>query len=53
MEGNGEQQPAANAEAAPPNEQEHTEEGMEESEEYNFEGEEYRHFMPRGRGGFR
>ncbi|XP_033222596.1 transcription elongation regulator 1 isoform X2 [Belonocnema kinseyi] len=53
MEGNGEQQPAANAEAAPPNEQEHTEEGIEESEEYNFEGEEYRHFMPRGRGGFR
>lgn len=53
MEGNGEQQPTANAEAITQNEQEPSEEGIEESEEYSFEGEEYRHFMPRGRGGFR
>ncbi|XP_034940516.1 transcription elongation regulator 1 isoform X2 [Chelonus insularis] len=34
------------------NEQEHPEEPMEESEEYGYEGDEYRHYMHRGRGGF-
>lgn len=35
------------------NEQEHNDEAMEETEEYSYEGDDYRHFMPRGRGGFR
>ncbi|XP_047361394.1 transcription elongation regulator 1 isoform X2 [Vespa velutina] len=35
------------------NEQEHNDEGMEETEDYSFDGEEYRHFVPRGRGSFR
>lgn len=35
------------------NEQEHNDEGMEETEDYNFDGEEYRHYVPRGRSSFR
>lgn len=52
MEGTNEQ-PVSATEVASINEQENNEEGMEESEEYGFDGEEYRHFVPRGRGGFR
>uniref|UniRef100_V9ILN9 Transcription elongation regulator 1 n=1 Tax=Apis cerana TaxID=7461 RepID=V9ILN9_APICE len=52
METSTEQAPAT-TEAAPNNEQEHNEEGMEETEDYSFDGEDYRHFVPRGRGGFR
>lgn len=41
-------QPATNTE------QETTEDQpMEDTEDYNFEGDEYRPFIPRGRGGFR
>ncbi|XP_011864542.1 PREDICTED: EMI domain-containing protein 1-like isoform X2 [Vollenhovia emeryi] len=49
------EQPAAiaAAESASASEQEHNDEAMEEAEEYNYEGDDYRHFMPRGRGGFR
>lgn len=49
------EQPAAiaTAESASASEQEHNDEAMEETEEYNYEGDDYRHFMPRGRGGFR
>ncbi|XP_077259169.1 transcription elongation regulator 1 isoform X1 [Temnothorax americanus] len=49
------EQPAAiaAAESASASEQEHNDEPMEETEEYSYEGEDYRHFMPRGRGGFR
>lgn len=52
MDVNTEQTPAA-TETASNNEQEHNEEGMEETEDYGFDGEDYRHFVPRGRGGFR
>lgn len=54
MDANSEQ-PAAIAatESASANEQEHNDEAMEETEEYSYEGDDYRHFMPRGRGGFR
>ncbi|XP_012526910.1 transcription elongation regulator 1 isoform X3 [Monomorium pharaonis] len=44
---------AAAAESASTSEQEHNDEVMEETEEYSYEGDDYRHFMPRGRGGFR
>ena len=52
METSTEQTPVA-TEATSNNEQEHNEEGMEETEDYSFDGEDYRHFVPRGRGGFR
>jgi len=54
MDANSEQ-PAAIAatESTSANEQEHNDEAMEETEEYSYEGDDYRHFMPRGRGGFR
>lgn len=52
METSTEQAPAT-TETASNNEQEHNEEGMEETEDYSFDGEDYRHFVPRGRGGFR
>lgn len=52
METSTEQTPAT-TETASNNEQEHNEEGMEETEDYSFDGEDYRHFVPRGRGGFR
>ena len=64
MEVSGEQQPAPVAEnvvVASEHQQqpqqtqqnEHSEEAMEEGEgDYSYEGDEYRHFMPRGRGGF-
>lgn len=47
------EQPPVSTETVPNNEQEHNEEGMEETEDYSFDGEDYRHFVPRGRGGFR
>lgn len=52
MEASTEQAPTA-VDSATNNEQEHNEEGMEETEDYSFDGEDYRHFVPRGRGGFR
>lgn len=52
MDASAEQPPTA-TETASNNEQEHNEEGMEETEDYSFDGEDYRHFVPRGRGGFR
>lgn len=53
MDASGEQPPAITTEPVSSNEQEHNDETMEETEEYNYEGDEYRHFVPRGRGGFR
>lgn len=56
METASEQPIAASQEVPPvnPEQQEHVEEPMEEGEEYGYEGDEYnRHYMPRGRGGFR
>lgn len=53
MESGGEQQQVTSSETPMPNESEQNDEQMEESEDYSYEGEEYRHFMPRGRGGFR
>lgn len=47
------EQATAIAEPVSSNEQEHNDEAMEETEEYSFDGEEYRPFVPRGRGGFR
>lgn len=52
MDASGEQPPAITAEPVS-SEQEHNDETMEETEEYNYDGDEYRHFVPRGRGGFR
>ncbi|XP_015109979.1 transcription elongation regulator 1 isoform X1 [Diachasma alloeum] len=52
MEGNSEQSSMPPQEAPVNSEQEHSEEPMEESEEYGYENEEYRPFVPRGRGGF-
>lgn len=55
METTAGEQPGIPPQDVPPanTEQEHTEEAMEEGEEYGYEGDEYRHYMPRGRGGFR
>lgn len=53
MDASGEQPPAITAEPVSGGEQEHNDETMEETEEYNFDGEEYRHYPPRGRGSFR
>lgn len=58
MEATNEQPSVPVQEVLPANpEQEHSEqEGMEEGDmsEYGYEGDEYnRHYMPRGRGGFR
>lgn len=54
MEAASEQPAAIATEPAASNEQEHNDEAMEETEEYScYEGEDYRHFVPRGRGGFR
>ncbi|XP_046625933.1 transcription elongation regulator 1 isoform X1 [Neodiprion virginianus] len=47
------EQPAPTMEPAANTEQEATEEPTEETEEYNFDGDDYRPFIPRGRGGFR
>lgn len=47
------EQASVSAETASNNEQEHNEECMEETEDYGYDGEDYRHFIPRGRGGFR
>lgn len=48
------EQPASAVETPNNNEQEHNDEGMEESDEYNYDAnDEYRHFIPRGRGGYR
>lgn len=53
MDASSEQPAAIAAEPVSSNEQEHNEEAMEETEEYSYDGDEYRHFVPRGRGGFR
>jgi len=53
MDTNNEASSTITTEPVPSSEQEHNEETMEETEEYNYEGDEYRHFVPRGRGGFR
>ncbi|KAH0560764.1 hypothetical protein KQX54_008169 [Cotesia glomerata] len=54
METASEQPSVVSQEVPPvnPEQQEHVEEPMEEGEEYGYEGDEYRHYMPRGRGGF-
>lgn len=54
MEGNGDQGMVVQDNPGS-NDQEHIDHdvGMEESEDYYYEGDDYRHFPPRGRGGFR
>lgn len=47
------EQPAPTLEPATNTEQETTEEPTDETEDYNFDGDDYRPFIPRGRGGFR